>query len=224
MRNQAKGIKKLGRAWMALADRLEGERSGCLQSDEICDAVQGKLTPEQVRPMADHLAGCPACSEAWHLARLLARDSEVCYTPRPHRSRLAGWPAWAAAAAAAVILMAGLGIQQLTSPSDPEAVFRRVGTVQIHSRLSEEEALARHAFVLKWTRPDTQERVKYQLTVTTQTLDVIAEAADLEEPLYHVPQERLSDLPAGTLLHWQVKAASEDGSRYDSPTFLTRLK
>ncbi|MEE8584015.1 MAG: zf-HC2 domain-containing protein [Acidobacteriota bacterium] len=216
MKDQDQGIEKLGQAWVALADR-QRDRGCWLEADQIWDAVRGKLPPLQTRRIVDHLAGCPVCSEAWQLARMLTRDAEV-------RSALAGWPSWAASAAAGVILLAGLGIFQLISPSDSEAVFRRAGRASIHSLLSEEEALPREDFALAWTQPPSQHKVTYQLTVATETLDVIAEAAGLEAPRYRIPQQRLSNLPSGTLLHWQIKAALEDGSRLDSPTFLTRLQ
>ncbi len=41
----------------------------CPEARVLSDAARGRLPAEAVRPLVDHLAGCPACADAWRQAR-----------------------------------------------------------------------------------------------------------------------------------------------------------
>lgn len=214
-------ITQLGQAWIALADSA-GCQEGCLKDDEIWDGVRGKLPVAQTRHMVDHLARCPACAESWQLARLLSEDTDAS-SPFRLRSALAGWPRWAAAVAA-MILLGALGMQRWASQLTTQPPFRQASQITIDSLLSEGSPLPRDEFVLEWTPVASNSKVSYQLTLTSRSLDIVFQASNLEEARYHVPPERLSKLPSGTLLQWQVMATTEDGGQFKSRTFLTRLQ
>jgi hypothetical protein len=60
--------------------------------------------------------------------------------------------------------------------------------------------------------------------VTTEDLQVMATASDLSSPEYLVPAERLSELPSGSKVFWQVEARLGDGSVVQSGTFIAEVR
>ena len=226
MRNQDKGIQKLGQAWVALADRRM-EREGCLETDEIWDAVRGKLPPRQTRRIVDHLACCPVCSEAWQLGRQFNSEAElplgVHLLPR-RRPRWAARAAWGSVAATVLLAIALQVGTDLISPASPG--FRAPVGATIHSLLPEDEALPRDRFSLRWMQVAVaeEETVHYSLIVTTESLQVIAEVDGILETHYQVPQKQLRELESGTELRWQVHATLDGGRRLSSQTFSSKLQ
>lgn len=222
-RNEEFEIGKLGSAWTSLAPKT-APRSVCLLPEMIWNAARGGLPPRETRRVVDHLSGCPACAEAWQLARLLSRQAQAPAVGGLLRRPQPRWPVWAAAAAAAAFLLVGVGVLRDSGPGDSQPVFRQVQTAAIRSLLPDGSGLPQEKFVLRWTPPDGERDVQYRVTVTTESLQVVASAGQLKQPLYHVPADRLEGVPAGTALRWQVEAVLTDGSRVDSPTFLCRLQ
>lgn len=218
--NEELKVSDLTSAWTGVASEKPPQGS-CLLPEMIWNAARGGLPPRETRRVVDHLSACAACAQSWRLALVLSRQlSAPAFAYPKRRSRR---PLWAAAAAATVVLLVGAGILRDPGPAS-QVVLRQVQTATIQSLLPDGHELSREEFVLQWTPPDGEQNVHYRVTVTTESLQVVASTDGLVEPHYQVPAELLKGLPPGTSLRWQVEAVRANGSRVDSPTFLCRLK
>jgi len=205
----------------AFAAETGTDRSGegCPGSEEMWDAVLGRLTPARTYELVDHTASCPACAEAWRLAHRLQR--ELGSQQAAKRSRRRPWTTLVAAAAAVVLTV--IGFRSLVPGGGaPVPVFREADTATIRSLLPEDRLLPRENCLLSWSPgPDS---TRYDLSVATGGLSVITSIKGLEQTAYQVPPEALADLPNGAKLLWQVEAIRPDGSRVTSQTFVSHLQ
>ena len=80
------------------------------------------------------------------------------------------------------------------------------------------ETLPREAFLLRWN--PGPEGSTYDVRVTTEELDLLAQGRRLDRAEFLVPAEALRDLPSGTHVYWQVNAHLPGGRRVDSDSFL----
>ena len=115
----------------------------CPPAERIWEAARGRLTVEERLAVIDHVTQCPACVEAWRLARNIEGD-----LPRWAASPVAPvWQMWpgAVAAAAVVVLALGLFLVPAVPPidRDPPAARLEIAT-------PEDAVLSRDAFVLRW--------------------------------------------------------------------------
>jgi hypothetical protein len=193
-------------------------------AEEVWAAVRGELTPERRRAIVGHTAVCASCAEAWRLAMEVTPDAIAAAAPRPPAAGAPRWPATFVplAAAAALVLAVGAGVWLSRPPRSTTAPGFRGGEAGgIRSLIADGEALPRDRFRLRWSAGPAGSR--YAVRVTTESLDVVAEAEGLEEPAFLVPPPALSSLPAGAALLWRVEAVRPEGERTASPTFLARL-
>jgi hypothetical protein len=193
----------------------------CPEPDRIWEAVRGELPPEEVREIVDHVAVCASCAEDWRIAMEFEKESEASREKdtvvRPFPARR--FQPWIAAAAAALVLtLGGVYLEQTRKPVPP-AEYRGEES-GIESRT--QENLPRQSFVLRWSPiPDAE---SYDLLVTTAELDTIADPKGLTTTQYQVPASALANLSAAAQLHWRVTAIFPDGGRKQSPTFTTALE
>lgn len=200
----------------------------CPHPDRIWAAAHGELPHRELAALAHHAAVCPLCLPAWRLARELAAAQAQPATevaakaPRtPDAAGEAaspwawGWRLWAPGLAAAAFLIAML----VLVPFGRQGPTQRGGDHAIGSRV-ETESLPRDAFTLRWT-PVADTRYTIEVSAGLSLLD---QATDLERPEHTVKPERLEDLPAGTAVRWQVRAAGEGGRSRSSPVFVTRIE
>jgi len=218
-------VERLRAALRALAD---GARPGekCPPPERLWATLRAELPVEQRREVIDHMASCPSCAEAWRLAVEIHPDPQPAAAPE-RRSWLATLftapPFVPLAAAAALVMAIGTGLVVLREPRPPSPPgYRAAGPSAIRSLLPEDEPLPREAFRLRWS--PGPEGARYDVRVTTGSLEPVASAQGLIEPSYLVPESALASLPAGTRLLWQVEARLPDGERRDSPTFMTSLQ
>lgn len=214
--------RDLRRAWESAADGdgvTAADAAGCPAADRLWAAANRELGPAETRDVVDHVAVCPACAEAWRLARHLGQDAAATAmapagAPRFRPARNAR--PWAlAAVAAALVAVLGIGFQQLRTPAPAE--LRGGDGAALRPRVADGAALPRDRFELAWE--PVAGAVEYDLRVTTAELAPVASRRGLEEPRYRVPPERLAALADGSRLYWQVEAALEDGGREVSPAW-----
>ena len=221
-------VSKLRERFRAAA--AEADRStDCPGAERIWDALHGGLPPEDRRTIIDHTARCPACAEAWRLAREIgggAAPAAVHATAGQagvgpvHGT---GWRRWVPlAAAAALVVVVGLVLRQGPVRDEQPPQYRTGDEAALRSLLPEETPLPRSACLLRWS--DGPEGARYNVEVATADLEVIARARGLEQPEFTVPADRLADLPPGTKLLWRVEATLPDGRMIATPTFFARLE
>jgi hypothetical protein len=201
--------------------------TACPEPGRIYDAARGELPPGKTREVVEHLALCPDCAEAWRLAAAFEEEAGAAAEPAPATIRAPWRPRLlpVAATLVAAALAAGLWWSVVTVP-EQAPVYRAAGEAEIVSLLPEGEPLSREEPVLRWevAEPGAPEGTTYDLLVSTSELELVAEASDLEEPRYELPEEALADLPSGAELLWRVEAITPDGRRITSPTFVTPIQ
>ena len=200
--------------------------TACPDPGRIYDAARGVLPSGATREVVEHVALCPDCAEAWRLAAAFEEEAGAGEEPAPVTARPAWRPRLVAVAATlvAAALAAGLWWSVVTVPDEPP-VYRAAGEAEVVSLLPEGEPLDRGAPILRWRlEPESaSEGTTYDVLVSTEALEPVAEATELEEPQYDVPEEALADLPAGTRLLWRVEATTPNNRRISSATFVTPI-
>ncbi|HUF78081.1 MAG TPA: hypothetical protein VMR44_04095, partial [Thermoanaerobaculia bacterium] len=171
--------------------------TACPEPGRIYDATRGVLPSGATREVVEHLAVCPDCAEAWRLAAAFEEEAAAGEEPVSVRTRSPWYLRPVAAAATLVLaaLAAGLWWSVVTVPEEPP-VYRAGGDIEIQSLLLEGEPLAREAAVLIWRLGDdgAPEGTTYDLLVSGEDLQPLAEADELEEPSYRLPPEALEGL------------------------------
>ncbi len=182
----------------------------------IWEAVSGALPSEERRLVVDRVAVDPAWAEAWRLA------SEIHGAVASQRASAGFWQSHrylAAAASLAILVGAGILAREVLAPAPG---YRDPGRVGIESLVPENEAIPREDLVLRW-RP-VEAGARYDVTVTTESLQVVSRARDLEAPEYRVPVESLSGIPSGGKVYWQVTARRSGGVDDRSRTFVATIR
>lgn len=212
-------------AWRrTLVSGTSAEAETCPRAERFYPAVRGELDARDLDALVEHAASCSACALAWRIARraetAARQPSGATLLAAPHRWRR--YAATVAALAAMLVLVIGLEWRRPGSePALEPGVTRRAEPVRIESAL-DGETLARSDAVLRWRAPE--EGLRYELWVTSENLEPIVHATDLERPQYRLSPERLRRLDDGARLLWRVETTLRDGSRLRSKTFISRLE
>jgi hypothetical protein len=198
-----------------LLETAPASRAGCPGSDALAAAAAGGPPSPEREAVIEHLGRCRDCAQDL----LALRPFEP--WARATAGRLQGtgrvrWPAWAAAAAVAVI---GLGL--LLPWRHPHPVVRTQEGPAIRSLLPESSSLPRDRCVLRWS--DAGQGARYGVSVLSKDLQPLAAADGLEHPDYAVPPGVLQAVPPGGEIVWSVETRWPDGRRLASPAFVTRL-
>ena len=195
-------------------------------AEDLWSAVRGELSADERRAIVDHTASCAACAEAWRLAMEVTPDPIAAAAPAARPAWTAfRWPATFAplAAAAALVVAVGAGVWLSRAPEPATAPGFRGGEAPVvRSLVGDDEALGREHALLRWSAGP--EGSRYDVRVTTESLQVVADIEGLAEPALLVPSAALSSLPPGSRLLWRVEVVGPDGERAASPTFVTRLR
>jgi hypothetical protein len=214
----------LREAFQALGDGSRGS-GGCPAPEQIWQAATGEADAATVRALVEHTTTCRACAEDWRLARGLeeTRRAETTGVGQAatavERKGTHGSRAVLAIAASAVLALAGV-VYVAQRTVEPRGSGLRDGRSQaIRSLLAAEEVMPRDRCRLAWSGAPQGSR--YDVIVTTESLDPVLEARDLEKDEVIVPAADLNPAASGRLL-WRVEATLPDGSRIVSPTFSTR--
>ncbi|HET8945564.1 MAG TPA: hypothetical protein VFQ07_01160 [Candidatus Polarisedimenticolia bacterium] len=192
----------------------------CPPAGEIWEAATGALTGGRASAVVEHTSRCFACAEAWRLAREFgARSVPEGGAASGPAFRVPAAGTWAALAAA-VIVIAGLGVVMFRR-NEPAPVMRAGDEVAIRSLVPETTPLPREACLLKWSEPAPGAR--YTVRVGSEDLSAIALAQNLDKAEYKVEAKDLEKLPPGSKIVWRVEATLPDGRRIASPAFANRL-
>ncbi len=203
----------------------EGSRpqQGCPGPDVLWRAVRSELPSSEFEHVVMHVGSCPACTVAFNLARQIHLDSAPAARDIHPAADDMRWPRWAAvAAAAALLILAGVVATGRLTPGRPAAVFRSSASSEIRSLLPDGAPLPRDGFVLRWSAGPSG--CTYTIRVTDEALAPIIETRHLDATEYRVDPARLERLPDGSRILWQVEAAGASGYRIVSPTFSTRIE
>jgi hypothetical protein len=221
MNNEAQQISRW-RAAFAEPDAVPDPAS-CPEPETLWSAVRGELPAQQMGEVLDHVAACAACAEDWRLAAEINRQEErAAIGPgKVIPGRFGQWRPLAAAAALAAGLLIAVGVYRVHQPVQ-EPTYREVHHAGIRSLLPEGQALPREAAVLRWS--PLAGAVSYDVQVSTEDLRAVATAKGQTGTEYRIPPSALAGLPAGARLLWQVEAVRADGTRENSPTFITPLQ
>lgn len=192
---------------------VKGDAPDRVDAERIFDALHGDLDPEERRAIVDELVSSPDAAEAWRLARemdpgAVARRSE------PARN----WR-WLAAAAA-VVLTAGIGWQLMGPSRDAAPIYRGVESRSITSALRPEATLPRADPVLRWNGVPG---ARYRVRVLTSDLEVLETSAESEASEYRLSEDTVRRIAAGSYILWQVEGRIPGDAVIASPTFRVRL-
>lgn len=204
----------------------------CPEPATVYDAVRGRLAPRELREVVEHVAACPRCAEEWRLAMAFEEESSAGGEASPQAHPGAARPRpplrLVSVAASMVIALLAAGVWYTVGDRAPEEapVFRDAGPGEIVPLSADGAALDRQAPVLRWRLGEegAPEGTTYDVLVSTEEGEVVAEAEDLESPRYPLRPESLEALPAGTRLEWLVEAHLPDGSRVSSRLFSSTLR
>lgn len=213
-------------AWLRvkISDGADGHAPTpeCADPQRILRAATGELPPDETRAIADHAAICPACGEAWHLAREISLDNGIdralragtgARPPRP-------WFRWGLAAAAAIAVLAivlPLAIER--RPTGPPTMRDRA-VYRIESLVAA-DPLPGPPYRLRWSAGP--EGTSYAVSVANERLEVLAEASGLDVAEYVVPEEVLESDPGLKRILWQIEASLPSGETVTSATFVTPI-
>jgi len=218
MNSDRQGVERLGIALRAAPRRPVGR--DCPAADRIWQAVHGRLATDATGEIVDHLAVCPTCAEAWEIARLALEGAPAVSARRAER--LSG----PLAAAAAVVLLAGVGLLAWFGPGRPESgepVLRTQPGGTIVSLVPEDVPLPRTDCVLRWSVAQPA-GARYRVIVTNLRLDTLAHGRALGEPRFELSEAALEPVAAGELILWRVEAEFADGRHVSGPTFVVPIE
>lgn len=216
---------RLRHAFWALAEDEQPRGGTCPDAERIWSARAGELRARERCEVVDHVSQCAACAQAWRLADEVQRDlPEMDSARRSVPRRFVVRPfRWAQLAAAAVVLVAaGIGTITWLRRPPPASGYRDSRPGEIRSLVGEDQPLPRARCVLRWSSAPAGSR--YDVVVTTGDLDPVVEARGLASPEFLVPSSDLGAAGSAGRILWRVEATLPDGSKVASPTFSARVR
>jgi hypothetical protein len=127
------------------------------------------------------------------------------------------------ATAAVLAVAVGGGLWSLRGPSgESPPGYRGNDRGEVRSLVGDDEPLPREDFRLRWSPGPPGSR--YDVSVTTESLESVVDARGLAEASYAVPPSALSAVPADGRVLWRVEVALPGGERTASRTFVTRVR
>lgn len=217
------------------------EVAHCFSVETLERFLRGQLDGLDRQTVESHLS-CPLCGlEVRFLRKQLQESNGTMSRDYARPQGVRGSKPYAAAAgrtrgawgldrrdviAAAVCAASALSLfwlipsQESEQPGAP--TYREATGFVIESALPDAITVARDAFVLSWSV--NFEAQEYEITVSTDDFNVLVSAKSLKTPEFHVPADRLADVPSGTTLFWNVTAKHHDGRSTRSETFKTVVR
>lgn len=206
-----------------------------LLAERIFDAVSGELDEQSTREVIERTARDPEAAEVWRLAVELQREragsdhlgsrkgaTVASFPQEPERgSGSQQRYAWLAVAAA-VLIAALLGLFIVRGPRTQDDTVRGGGESTVVPLIEEDQALPRSDFVLRW-RP-VEGATGYNLTVATESVDVLYEQLGITGEELLVPARALASVADGGRVVWRVEAMLESGGRKTSNAFIARVE
>jgi hypothetical protein len=206
----------------ALSDSLRGPREACPSPERLWESAREDLGAGENEIVVRHLATCAACAAAWRVARDLAGGDAAAAAPVIARRR-AGWREWMPLAAAAMlIVVAGIALQYVDlRPTSPPA-YRAEEALSIRPSSESLRPMPRDRFLLRWSAGPAG--TSYDVRVIARGRPPLARGVRLTQPEFQVPAAAFDSIPARTKILWQVTAYLPDGRVSDSATFIAELE
>jgi len=228
--NDPRAPDPLRKAWQAATETVECGQA-CPDPDRIWEALQGGLSRREFEELVEHTIDCPACAEAWRLARDMGamRAGQELAAVAPARTEQP--PRWAFLRLRPLALaagLAGLAVVAATTtwlwPDRPkqQVHYRDTEHEQIRALISEGQPLPRTACLLKWSPGPAGTR--YSVRVSTEDFVQVSFVQGLDAAEYLVPAGDLKKVQPGTRLMWQVQAYPPEGGSELSETFFVTIK
>ena len=207
-------LERLRRAFVA-----GGEvRTDCPDADALWRFAGGRAESVEAARIADHLPHCSSCGIALRLAH------ELGHAPQQRaRTSMRNVAITAVVVAIAASVLLWLGARNVPQSDDGPMIYR--GAVPADAALAPidpDRTIARADAVLRWHPGPNGTR--YDVYVSSETLDEIAAAQDLEVPEFRVPADALAALSRDAVVLWRVEARLPDGTLIVSSTWTTRVE
>ncbi len=203
-------------AFASVAEVASGGEA-CPSAEDLWEAAAGRCERPKLEALILHVGECGACAAAWRMARDLQQgDAAARVLPGPSRWYRRTW-FLAGAAAAALVVAAGLAVQLGTARREVPPGFRGQEGDWIRPLVPGEETLPRERFLLRWT-PGPAGTI-FDIRVLTEDLEPVARGRGLERAEYLVQATSLARLPSGARIVWQVTAHLPGGGTADSRSF-----
>lgn len=215
----AEELARLREAFAATSSD-DAPRDDCPSADRIWEGVHGQLPPAELRSLIHHLATCPACTEAWRLARSLGSDSAKQAAPRRRPSFARSWHRFAGAAAVAVLVLTLGLVWDHETGRTPE--MRAPGHEGVE--LLSTGPLTRSAGELRWRGPEDTVHYNLRVSRAADPMTALVEERELATPVFRIPPEVLAGLPRGTELLVHVEAVDPAEGRLAAATFAIEVR
>lgn len=202
----------------------------CPRNEAIWAAVNQESGATAIGAIAEHMALCGACAEAWRIA--VALHESVDETFPENSSGLWQWlfrlippiPAWAPALAGGLVIVLGIIVWErepaVPSPNpDTQQVMRGANSVVIDAVTPDGVALSTDQLTLEWRVNEASKVIGYDVVMLDASLALIASASSLKKGEWIVSKELLDGLVEGDLIYWQVTAHLSDGREIKSKTY-----
>jgi hypothetical protein len=194
-------------------------RTDCPDGDALWRLASGSAESALAARIADHLPRCPSCVVALRLAHELGES------PRPRAGaatsmRRVAFTGIVVAVAASVLVW--LGMRNVPPPHDEPTIYRGpTPGAEVLAPLDPDRAIAATDALLRWSPgpPGT----RYDVYVSSENLDEIASAQELDVPEFRVPADALT-ASRGAVVLWSVEARLPDGTLIVSSTWTTRVE
>jgi len=203
------------RAWReAYQAGMQPGSDACPGDEELVALVLGELRPDQRVTLARHVTECRRCTEGYRTLRTLHAETRR-RLPRRRRVR------WAAASAAAV-LVAGLGLTLvwLGRSGGPVAVddaVRGGGSAREAMNPADGADLGSAPATLAWgIQPGA---IRYRVRLYDETAELLWESAPGEVPRVALPSQVRSRLATGGAFFWTVELEGRTVRRRLGPTW-----
>lgn len=210
-------------AFAGLSERAV-PRPDCPDPDRLWATAVAEGPAEERQAIVDHMASCASCAGAFRLALGMSREKreataeiEPLHRPSPPWFRRTG-PLTALAAALLLTLLVPVWRQAQKAPPQ----YRDAVRPEVRSEIAEGAVLSRQDAVLRWSAGPPGSF--YEVRVLTREGREITVESGLESPRYQIQPAALKEIPAGTVLYWQVKSLQPDGSARVSKTNSIRIR
>lgn len=218
MEPRPEGLEELEHLW-----RLGAVPTGpCPSPEVLARGAAGELPHAEREAFALHLATCENCTALVRLHPDVKSWADSASTRIGYvRPRTNFGAPWLLAAAAAVVLGAGLVAVNRFRPVGAPS-YRAGEAAGLRSLLEPDRPLPRAAFRLKWTPGPAGSR--YSVLVARENLAPITRAEGLAAPEFLVEERLLADLPAGSRVVWRIRAVPAGAPALASPTYVTTVE
>jgi hypothetical protein len=222
-----------------LRDAYTREEAGCPPPEAYLEAEAGGLAPEERRVLEEHASRCPACAAERELARLFdaapgeagvrpedvelvvsrleeasplrraGAEPRVAPFPGPRRRSLQ--PLFRLAAAAVLVLAAGLALFTLNAPAPPlpapEEGAMRGSEIEPLAPVGEVEEIPPE---LRWTPREGARSYRVRLLAVDGT---VLWEQEVSAPPARLPAEVAGRLHRAVVYRWTVEALDASGAR-----------